>query len=349
MSKKISVDLKNIVIEMHNKGYSNSEIGSKLKLSRNTIAKILKEIEKPEDKIDLNSILKGLETIKSDSEKIDYLLDNITNLYQTDEYFRNKMQRKFFYHMKDKEYLFLKRMEKLSQEYVIDLDEIASYVNVIIKLKVNNLKPSQILPCCEKNLSLKKLDDEIKNLAAKKIELESENNKILNDINNAKKTLEDWISKINDVQNYQDLKDKYKSLEEEYKKLIEERNSLNQKIAELEENKKKLEEKIQNINEIIENISNEFKSKADEMIHEFEEKQKSILKEHTQDVKLLLEYVIASDLTDQNDLPLINALVDRFNLDGQNIIRIKALLNNIIEIDFKEVFLEILKEKIDKQ
>jgi len=349
MSKKISVDLKNIVIEMHNKGYSNSEIGYKLKLSRNTIAKILKETKKPEDKIDLNSILKGLETIKSDSEKIDYLLDNITNLYQTDEYFRNKMQRKFFYHMKDKEYLFLKRMEKLSQEYVINLDEIASYVNVIIKLKVNNLKPSQILPCCEKNLSLKKLDDEIKNLAAKKIELESENNKILNDINNAKKTLEDWISKINDVQNYQDLKDKYKSLEEKYKKLIEEMNSLNQKIAELEENKKKLEEKIQNINEITENISNEFKSKADEMIREYEEKQKSILEEHTRDVKLFLEYVIARDLTDQNDLPLITALVKRFNLNTNEILRINALLNNINMTNFKKVLFEILKEKIDKQ
>jgi len=349
MSKKIDEDVKRQVLELHQKGYPNNRIAKQLGLSRNTVANILKELEKPENKIDLNSILKGLETIKSDSEKIDYLLDNITNLYQIDEYFRNKMQRKFFYHMKDKEYLFLKRMEKLSQEYVIDLDEIASYVNVIIKLKVNNLKPSQILPCCEKNLSLKKLDDEIKNLAAKKRELESENNKILNDINNAKKTFEDWISKINDVQNYQDLKDKYKNLEEEYEKLIEERNSLNQKIAELEENKKKLEEKIQDINEITENISNEFKNKADEMIREYEEKQKSILEEHTRDVKLLLEYVIARDLTDQNDLPLITALVKRFNLNTNEILRINALLNNINMTNFKKVLFEILKEKIDKQ
>jgi DNA-binding Lrp family transcriptional regulator len=349
MAKKIDEDVKRQILELHQRGYPNNRIAKQLGLSRNTVANILKELEKPEDKIDLNSILKGLETIKSDSEKIDYLLDNITNLYQTDEYFRNKMQRKFFYYMKQKEYLFLKRMEKLSQEYVIGLDEIASYIKVIIKLKVNNFKPSQILPCCEKNLSLKKLDGEIKELAVKKRELESENNKILNDIKNAKKTFEDWISKRDDVQNYQDLKDKYKNLEEEYKKLIDEKNSLNEKIAKLEENKKGLEEKIQNMNKITEEISNEFKSKADEMIHEYEEKQKSILEEHTRDVKLLLEYVIAKYLTDQNDLVLINALVDRFNLDGQNIIRIKALLNNIIETDFKKLLLEILKEKIDKQ
>ena len=251
--------------------------------------------------------------------------------------------------MKDKEYLFLKRMEKLSQEYVIGLDEIASYVNVIIKLKVNNLKPSQILPCCEKNLSLIALDDEIKKLNEQKDQVLNEYNGILENIKKAKKTFEDWISKIDDVQNYQDLKDKYKNLEEEYKKLIDEKNSLNQKIAKLEENKKGLEEKIQNMNKITEEISNEFKSKADEMIHEYEEKQKSILEEHTRDVKLFLEYVIARDLTDQNDLPLITALVNRFNLDGQNIIRIKALLNNINETDFKKVFLEILKDKIDKQ
>jgi len=214
---------------MHNKGYSNSEIGSKLKLSRNTIAKILKETKKPEDKINVSSLLKGMEMVKSESEKMDYLLECITNLYYTDEYFRNKMHKKLFYHMKDKEYRFLKRMEKFSQEYVIDLDEIASYVNVIIKLKVNNLKPSQILPCCEKNLSLKKLDDEINKLNEQKDQVLNEYNDILNNIKNAKKTLEDWISKINDVQNYQDLKDKYKSLEEKYKKLIEERNSLIQK------------------------------------------------------------------------------------------------------------------------
>jgi predicted transcriptional regulator len=349
MSKKIDEDVKRQVLELHERGYPNNRIAKQLGLSRNTVSNILKELEKPENKIDLNSILKGLETIKSDGEKMDYLLDNITNLYQTDEYFRNKMQRKFFYYMKQKEYLFLKRMEKLSQEYVIDLDEIASYVNVIIKLKVNNLKPSQILPCCEKNLSLKKLDDEIKKLAAKKIELESENNKILNNINNAKKTFEDWISKIDEVQNYQDLKDRYKNLEEEYKKLIDEKKSLDQKIEELEENKKRLEEKIQDMNKITEDILNEFKSKADEMIHEFEKKQKSILEEHTRDLKLLLEYVIARDLTDQNDLPLITALVKRFNLNTNEILRINALLNNINMTNFKKVLLEILKEKIDKQ
>jgi len=50
------------------------------------------------------------------------------------------------------------------------------------------------------------------------------------------------------------------------------------------------------------------------MIREYEEKQKSILEKYTQNVKLLLEYVIARYLTDQNDLLLITALVNRFKI-----------------------------------
>ncbi|MFP3257251.1 MAG: helix-turn-helix domain-containing protein, partial [Candidatus Nanopusillus acidilobi] len=189
MSKKISVDLKNIVIEMHNKGYSNSEIGSKLKLSRNTIAKILKDTKKPEDKIDVSSLLKGMDMLKSEAEKMEYLLDSIINLYYSDEYFRNKMHKKLFYHMKVKEYQFLERMLKYSKQYKIDLDTIASWVNVISKLKSIDITPSEIIALAENQVTIKKQRDEISKNLQEIENLKSQIAKIQQDIKYSYKEL----------------------------------------------------------------------------------------------------------------------------------------------------------------
>jgi len=345
MSKKISVDLKNIVIEMHNKGYSNSEIGSKLKLSRNIIAKILKETKKPEDKINVSSLLKGMEMVKSESEKMDYLLESITNLYYTDEYFRNKMHKKLFCHMKVKEYQFLERIVKYSKQYKIDLDTIASWVNVISKLKSLDIKPSEVIALAENQVTIKMQRDEISKNLQEIENLKSQIAKIQEDIKYSYRELggiknyKDLIRKYNTLyKDYMDLTNDYRELESKFNDLQKKYTDLVSKNNALEIDRQNLEREIDEFTKfreiIIESIVIAVKKKINDME-----------KENSQNKQSLLEYMIGLyfDFDNKIELAAMLSLIQRYGLNYENIDKIRKEFRNLTS---EEIIIKLAKEII---
>jgi len=345
MAKKIDEDVKRQVLELHQKGYPNNRIAKQMGLSRNTVANILKEIEKPEDKIDVSSLLKGMDMVKSESEKMEYLLDSITNLYYTDEYFRNKMEEKFFYHMKVKEYQFLNRILKYSKKYNIDLDTIASWVNVISKLKSLDITPSEIIALAENQVTIKMQRDEIsKNL--KEIEnLKSQIAKIQEDIKYS-------YGVLGGIKNYKDLIRNYNALNQEYMNLTNDYRELDSKFKDLQKEytdlmskNKALDIDRQNLEREIDEFTKFKEIIIESIVNAVKEKIKDMEKENSQNKQSLLEYMIGLyfDFDNEIELAAMLSLIQRYGLNYENIDKIRKEFRNLTS---EEIIIKLAKEII---
>jgi len=309
------------------------------------VANILKEVEKPEDKINVSSLLKGMEMVKSESEKMDYLLESITNLYYTDEYFRNKMEEKLFYHMKVKEYQFLDRIVKYSKQYKIDLDTIASWVNVISKLKSLDIILSEIIALAENQVSIKMQREEISKNLQEIENLKSQIEKIQDDIKYSYgelggiKKYEDLIRNYNTLnQDYMNLSDNYRDLDNKFKNLQKEYTDLISKNKALEIERQNLEGEIEKYAKLKEMIIESIVIAVKKKINDME-------KENSQNKQSLLEFMIGLyfDFGNEIELAAMLSLIQRYGLNYQNIDKIRKEFRNLTS---DEILIKLAKELI---
>lgn len=309
------------------------------------MANILKEVEKPEDKINVSSLLKGMEMVKSESEKMDYLLESITNLYYTDEYFRNKMEEKLFYHMKVKEYQFLDRIVKYSKQYKIDLDTIASWVNVISKLKSLDIILSEIIALAENQVSIKMQREEISKNLQEIENLKSQIEKIQDDIKYSYgelggiKKYEDLIRNYNTLnQDYMNLSDNYRDLDNKFKNLQKEYTDLISKNKALEIERQNLEGEIEKYAKLKEMIIESIVIAVKKKINDME-------KENSQNKQSLLEFMIGLyfDFGNEIELAAMLSLIQRYGLNYQNIDKIRKEFRNLTS---DEILIKLAKELI---